>query len=219
MQVAGQVAASTAAAVLGLAVPGPGGVLISAATAPILTLIAARDARGVENIELLFDEAATALGLSLDELVTRAKATEGRLLLATDAARAALNTLNSAKVHAIARILAEGLADDARLDLSWLMTAAVQDLEAPQVRVLGALVAHPERASQPNEIWDIHSIRRELPNLASGTEPIMATLTRHGLTYSPGAIGHGIGPWRVSEFGEQVLSYLREMGEESRGPV
>jgi hypothetical protein len=208
----GQMAAAAAGAVTGLIVGGSLGSVVGAVVVPLFGLVTARDQRGVDNVQLLANEAAQQGGWSDDELAATAAADDRRLALTAAAVRGAFNTLDEDKVRALAHVLAEGLGDDALLDRSWLMVTAIDDLEAPHVRTLAAMVERAGEASQPGGVWDLHSLMRALPNLARGTTPILATLTRHGLTNIANTFDGGdIGPWKVTEYGQEVLAYLTDM--------
>lgn len=60
-------------------------------------------------------------------------------MLFTSAVESAFNTMNQAKVSALARVLKENLVDDAKIDLAILIVAALSDLDSPHLRVLRAM--------------------------------------------------------------------------------
>jgi len=210
----GRLASAAVGALLGSAIGGPAGGVVGAAAIPLMEAAIERDRRGMESVRSLADQAAAQNHMTPDELAAHAQSSDPRLNLAAVATRAAWNTLSQTKVDALARVLAEGFADQAQLDRSWLLACTIEELEAPHVRILAMMVRQPDLASAQGLLWDQSSLMRGLPELASGIIPLMSTLTRLGLTYLPGVYGgSGIGPWAHSEFGLEVLRYLSDMAQ------
>lgn len=214
-QVATRTAIEVGTAGLGYAVGGPVCALVAAAIKPTLDLVAVREERGLRNIERVVELVAEATGLSPEDFAAWANRADGRLMLATNAIQAAYNTLYEEKIAALATVLAENLRDDARLDISVLIVAALADLEAMHVRVLNSIEGQdlPRRPDDRDHILGVviqSQLEEHFPNLASGVLPIMAALERHGLVVEGLAHAEDDHAWRVTAFGRYCLSYLRE---------
>lgn len=137
-----EAAAEIAAVGLGFAVQGPAGAVVAAAATPYVLDVVHRAWDEItslrqESIARVIARAATELDRDPVRVVNAALATEDGTALLADALRAASETLNRQKVDALARALANGLADDqARVDEQRLVIRAIADLEAPHISLL-----------------------------------------------------------------------------------
>jgi hypothetical protein len=163
-------------------------------------------------------------GLSLDE-VERWVASDPVhgffLLSAVEAARAARD------LHALdglASLVAEGLQDDARIDVNEMYISAIGPLRAPHVRVLdrmeskggaipeGALGYSEDPAADPEhpaDEWTRETLVQSFPGLADGLDAIMSQLVSSGLTGLGAPRIGGPSAWRLTAFGRGAVTYLR----------
>lgn len=205
-----------AGAGIGLAAGGPFGAIVGAASVPIIELVALRERRSYRNMEFLIEMVTELCGVSAEEFAAWAQERDERLFLATSALQAAYDTKVESKIRGLARVLAENVQDDARLDLSSLVVAALGELEAPHIRVLHTLVHEVPPATSQNirtedDAWHCAQLKEHLPNLADGIMPLIATLFRTGM------ITEGISSekdnlsWEITRFGINCLNYLHGM--------
>jgi hypothetical protein len=218
---AGALGASAAVALFGT---GTVGAIVGGAAGPALVLgaklYARRLVRQQQQIKEVVDVAATCLG-GLDILEERASRYDERLELLTRVLRAAGRSTLKAKVHALGRILADGVTDGQSIDEAFALAAALDDLEAVHVLVLKYLDENPsppeelsrrERAESPG--WEARQLVEALPDAASMVEPVVSVLTRHGLLNAGGGVnypGH-VGPavYRVAPLGARCLFLLHD---------
>jgi hypothetical protein len=128
-------------------------------------------------------------GLGPEQISAWAEADDQRLQLIGSTYQAALASLDRAKLKALARVLSEAVEDDAKLDLAWLVTDSLAEMEPAHVRVLRAMCLEPEperglpdfAMSTPG--WHLTALEARFPNLAGGIRPIMATFTRHAMAF------------------------------------
>lgn len=121
------------------------------------------------------------------------------------------------KAEALARILADGIKDDARLDVEPLFLAAIRDLESAHVQTLRTMTngTNPKDVIEGPPVregteWATEHLVEALPHLASGMDYVVATLDRVGYIV-PGFARFEVAPWwRVTRFGHQCLVYLQD---------
>lgn len=196
----------------GTAVGGPVGGVIGAAAPPLLTAAIQKvlDVGTVVNIAAaneVFNVAASEIGREMDDLAEEITHDPDRLRLTMSAMQAALNTYNEEKLRVLAHVLAEGLIDNARLDASWLIIAAVADLEKPHVQVLYLMQNERNAIGETlYDYWSAEALRQRLPHLREGIDPIIATLQRHGLVETVPTLENI--SWKITDFGRVCLVYL-----------
>ncbi len=186
------------AAVTAVGLPaGDLGAILSAAAVPLLEATMAVDReRSWHNVGRVLDDAVATVGMSPEDATAWIGASDSRLMLTRDVVQAALTTLDERWVQGLSRVLAEGMADDAKIDLSRLIALALRDLEPAHVTVMhGMLYRSPEhpyelREPEPGPFliraleWSFSDLMAAFPNLASGMPAILAGLERHGLILS-----------------------------------
>jgi hypothetical protein len=212
--VAKKIIIETAAVGIGTLVGGVPGALVGAAAVPLLELVALRDQSAIRNTDRLGQMVTDLSGLTVEQVAAWARERDDRLVLTTAAVHAAFNAATEEKIAALARVLAENLQDDARLDVGLLIVQAISDMAAAHVRVLHAVV----RAELPTaegfelgpDVFAQSQLESRFPNLAPGILPILATLERHGLVSEGIGVAEGNRAWSVTEFGRRCLSYLEE---------
>lgn len=142
-----------------------------------------------------------------------------RLSLLAATIQAALSTLDRVKIRTLARVLAEAVEDDAKIDMAMLVVRTLGDLESPHVRVLKVMTTEPapitSELGEPIEAgtWLLSTLQDRLPHLSNGLIPLMAALEQHGLVH-----GHGIyaahpkpdPAWSVTSYGANVVAYLSQ---------
>ena len=133
-------------------------------------------------------------------------------LLGGSAISAATRTAYDAKVRALGRALACGLADDqARIDEEQLIIAAIADMEAPHVSLLHLLVTRtPSRdasgivgavyeaptftlpGTPDSRAWRADYIASVRPTLGPVLPALLGTLERHGLVKENDVVGDAL---------------------------
>lgn len=225
-------AGATLGAAVGAAIGGPVGSVIGAgATRPLTDLVGKawdelrgrREANAVRVVAKAADQTGTEPGHLL--AIALADPDLSRLLNA--ALQAAAGTLDQEKVDALARCLANGVEDMARVDQEALVVRALADLDPVHVRVL----ARAEGGAMKQR--DVHRFLcgkidvREFIDAADLSGPVLAVLERHGLgePYEKINERHGgvydRGPevetrFRCTEFGRVCLERLGHCTRASR---
>ena len=157
-------------------------------------------------------------GMSPAELHVWAVHDDARLELLTATVQAALSTLDQVKVRTLSQVLAEAVEDDAKLDLSALITRSLADLEPSHIRVLKAMCTETAPRGDSDEpiaqgTWLQSALEVRFPHLGEGILPIMATLEQHALVDGRGYAGTrrdgGADPaWNLTNYGSHVYAYL-----------
>lgn len=182
VEVAGQLAGAS----LGVLLGGPAGGIIGAAATPHLTdLVGAAwgELRGrrERNAVHVVAQAAEYVDTSADELLETALRDPDLSRLLHGALQTAAATLDEEKVEALARCLANGVDDVARVDEEALVVRALADLEPAHVRVLAKL----QRSSMGKD--GVHRFlsgdidARTFLTAADLSGPVLSLLERHGL--------------------------------------
>lgn len=210
---------------VGLIVGGPVGAVVGAAAAPLVEyLLNKGNQRYVGNAQRMLVGAADLAGRSVDQLGVYVGGSADRQAAAVSAVQAAADTLYEAKVTALARVLAYGLADDARLEMAAVYLRALRDLEAYHVRVLAHLDVRRRAVHTDREaLVGSEDLEAEMPGLADGMAPILAVLEREALVYSGVVDGGGaeyegtftIGRYVITPFGQRVLAWLSSSAKSS----
>lgn len=216
---ADKVPARIAGATVGLVLGGPIGALIGTGISPWLEYILNRgNERYVNSAELMIATAADAAELPIADLAEYLEQNSARLEAATAATRMAMDTLDRQKLTALARVLAYGLTDDARLDMTRLYLITLRDLEAAHIRVLELLT---RRAYDGGQTTRLSEMRSAFPGLVDGLHHILAVLERNGLVEpiidinGGNAAGESPPPnpaYRVESFGRAMFEWLRIEG-------
>lgn len=163
---------------------------------------------------------ATASGVS-DAVLAAAFGANAKLL---DASRrildAAAETVWIDKLAVLGALLTDAAATgseahDARVHVEF---AAVADLERPHVRLLGT-IARQRQPEPPGEFtgWPYHRLIDELGYEEGIIDSLLATLTRHGLSYdaATGTMAglEGDSVWVASTLGRRMLNLFRQAAE------
>lgn len=132
-----------------------------------------------------------------DRLATRLREDERLADMLVRAAETARYTSARAKRAAMGRVVAAAITDRAQVDRSQLLLAALIDLDAPHFALLAKL-AEGKRAGDEGQ-----------PVAVPTPEPLKAALIRHGLVTTTITWGGGLAVTGISEFGDELLQYVR----------
>jgi hypothetical protein len=176
---------------------------------------AQRVARRAEVLHL----ATTEMDLSIGDLIEAAGASAARTELLGRVLDAAASTMTlEAKIRALARALALGLGDEAKIDEAASIAAALDAIEVVHAKVLAAL--HEAFSdSDSNNVW---ATFEEIERMSGGLDvrglPIMNVLVANGLArqeaggFDGGDAGGEMADippiWQITRFGIAVLELL-----------
>ncbi|WP_433384233.1 hypothetical protein ACQPZX_23440 [Actinoplanes sp. CA-142083] len=204
-----KVGAQAVGAGIGLAVGGPPGAIIGAAAVPLIELMVARSERRGRNLQAFTDSLTSISGMPPEQVAAWARQDEQRQDLVAHALEAAFAARTTRKVEALAKVVSENLRDDARLDISQMIVAALEQLESPHIRVLHVFV-HESPADGPDCTWHCAGLKERLPGLADGIMPLVATLFRLGMITESTESEKDRLAWEPTRFGVTCLNYLEE---------
>ena len=89
--------------------------------------------------------------------------------------------------------------------MSNLLAEAFRDIEAPHLRLLDHMAQRPP---DDTRAWGPKDLAEQLPALADGVAPLLASLQRAGCILAASGFGGGI--WFVvTDFGRLLLTYVR----------
>lgn len=135
--------------------------------------------------------------------------------LMVQVADAAWRSADEAHIEGLARVLAESIHDDARLDLAPLYVSALRDLEPAHVRVLNSMASDINAADdfEGKEVgssgeWATEHLATKHEHLSDGLHAILATLDRVGCIARGNSRFGGAVWWGVTPFGHGCLGYL-----------
>jgi hypothetical protein len=197
-----------------------------------------RRSRRFNAIQTMSNALRADLGDRADELLEGVLADDRRLALFDRAVEAAARTALHGKARMLGRALASGAlaSDDAELDRAELRLEVIADLEAPHVKVLelleailvtrtrtvdasarvrpdsGEILDESAPTPAPDSGVKLDSLRREATGLGGGLHHVLAVLERNGLIVQTDTAIGAIRYVELSEFGIEMLRYLRENG-------
>lgn len=205
---ADKVPARLAGTATGLVLGGPAGAIVGAGLTPLIEFVLQKgNERHVAGMASVFHDATEALEVTEEDAIAHIAASDARLALAGKTARAALGTLNTAKLRTLSAMLELGLRDDAKLELASLYVDALADLEASHVRVLHELAIRRTHSWVSNEsTLHAQEIAKLFPGIAVGLDAITATLTRLGLATA------WQDRWSSTDFGLEMYTWIRGEG-------
>lgn len=128
--------------------------------------------------------------------------------LFTEALNAAWQALDEDKLKTLSQALADGLTDDAVLELSRLRVRTTAALDSVHLLVLEFLTEppRPERAG-----WSRQEILERFPSLGPGIDPVLSTLDQSGCLVDVSGYGGSSGR-QASEYGSDYLEFVRRAG-------
>lgn len=143
---------------------------------------AAKAGETIASIVRITGEPALAQRMSVDPVLEA---------LFVNAVDAALRTGLEAKRRLLARAVADAVMDEARLDESQLVAAALAELDVPHVRALKRM-ADEWKATEDPAVWEARKVEGRREGLTGQSEvfrclpePIRATLVRTGTALPP----------------------------------
>lgn len=199
------------------------GAVLAAAAAPLWAAVLTADRqRSSSQAARVLGEAVRMSDMGPEEAEGWVEGDDARLMLTRDVVQAAMTTLDERWVAGLSRVLADGMADDAKIDVSRLVARALLDLEPAHISLVqGMLTLDPETgapAKRPAGTtvrlgsieWPFHRLLLAFPHLSGGLEALLAGLERHGLIMVkvPGQL------WFPGGFAVTCLHYLREQAGE-----
>jgi DNA-binding PadR family transcriptional regulator len=227
--VGAEIVGTTVATIIGTLVGGPvGGVAGAAAARPVSELVQKSWAELVafreRNLQTLISETAEQSGIDPEEIL-RAAAEDPQVNRLFQASLvAAAEALDREKVEALAKCLANGIGDAARVDEESVMVRALADLDPVHVRVLAWIEESPKSTYEVHEFIagdsDSPTYLR-VPNLAL---PVLTILERNGLASirQQGAeeIDAGAHPkYAATDFGRECLQRLGHHTSKTRRQI
>lgn len=202
------------AATAGLALGGPVGALLGAASAPALEyLLKNGNERYLQSAHAVLADAVSEFGGDEHRLIAHLEEDSNRFDLAASAVAVAMDTLDQEKLTALRKVLASGLTDDALLDLAAVDVVTIRAIEAPHLRLLNVLDLARRVTPMVPSAQTLADLRRANPRWGAGIEPMLATLLRLGLVRE---LGRNAG-YIASDYGQHVLHLVsgarQEKGE------
>lgn len=163
----------------------------------------------------MLDDAARMAGVDVASLVHHLAETERRLALLEDAVRQAQTTYSEDKRGALAKVVALGARDDARLDYAELLLAMLDGLEAPHVKAL-QVIAEPYEHDDSGAVgrggWTNQDLVAALPGLQEAIDLIVVNLESRGFirNSAAGTWGgiEGMVMWNSTPAGDAVMTLL-----------
>lgn len=177
--------------------------------------------------------------LSADELIDAAD-DPFRLSLLSQALSAAASTALESKLKVLGRLLVQGLLneDQAKVDEARLLTAAIDEIERPHLRILNYITKPydenhsederatadadlPPEAEIPPDAWTLDRLKKELGANRSVVQVVVGTLSGRILirnyadTFGPPL--PEVMQWTLTDPGKAVLQLFREAGEAAAG--
>jgi hypothetical protein len=133
-----------------------------------------------ERVARFAQTAAGEAGCTLDELLAEAAEHQVKLELLAQAVEGASRALADEKVDLLARMVVQGIRDDAKVDKTLVMFDAVRVLELPHLRLL-ALLARPSHLEVdcfrlPDQLWHESQISAAEPEIGKVFSGVMAKL-------------------------------------------
>ncbi|MEU4191367.1 hypothetical protein AB0E69_05680 [Kribbella sp. NPDC026611] len=211
--------AGIAASAVGLAltpVVGPVGAAMAASgLVPIFEQIAAYDKQAAENAARVAQLGAEFAGVTPVDLGSWSAESPRRQALLANVVDAAWRFADEEKIVGLARLLADGIRDDARIDTDRLFVVALRDFEPAHIQVLRHMAIGGNPHDQPParpvgapQEWATEHVREALPWLAEGLDYLLATLDGSGCI-ATGTSRYGTSPWwLVTPFGHGLLKFL-----------
>jgi hypothetical protein len=182
---------------------------------PVFEQLASYDKLAAENAARAAELGAELAGTSPEGLASWAESSPRHLALLANVVEAAWRLAEEEKTVALARLLADGVRDDARIDIDRLYVAAIREFEPAHVRVLRHMALEANPHDQPSgrsegvpQEWATEHVREALPYFAEGLDYLLATLERSGCI-AKGASRYSVPPWWVvTPFGDGLLKFL-----------
>lgn len=182
-------------------------------------LAAALHQRKRQRVISLFEDAARHAGMKAADMLNRILEAERRVDLLESALGQASTATNDDKRRVLARALAMGVKDDARIDEAELLLSILDGIEVAHIRILQEL-ASPHPGSGQLEGFEhlggvtAEFLREAVPGMASVTPFLLCHLQAKGLIENKisGTWGslEGKAMWGLTAAGEKLLDLLKD---------
>jgi hypothetical protein len=176
----------------------------------LIELMVVRNQRSARNMQAFAEGLVNVSGLSTELIAAWAKENQGREDLLAYTLEVAFTARSRRKIDGLAKLVSDNLHDDAKLDLSQMVVAALEQLENPHISVLHVFVHENPGSSELDGVrtWHCAALKKRLPGLADGIMPLVAALFRQGMiTESSESEKDGLA-WESTRFGITCLNYL-----------
>jgi len=216
-------AIGAAVATSALVVGGPVAAIAAGGASAFLTTWHGMRRAASDRAERTVEQGAEAAGLTANQFAVWAESDPRHAALVVAAVEAAARTATEDNVRVLARVLAEGAQDDARVDEDTLLAQVLGRLRPSHVQVLRFLVEGDGPGHHGRKVWDLspsaeHVLRR-LPHLGMAAVPSLAALVAEGCAVSDGGVQHESSRYQATGFGRLCLWALRPEGEAGARPV
>lgn len=176
------------AALAGVALGGGPGVSSVAAMVPVL--VQELTAHRTENVTTVTEHACQLRGFGGEELRAWVQRSDRHAAYLQEALEAAWATLDGHRLRTLGYVLADGIADDARLDVDQLVIRALRELEAGHLAVLVKVADWGKLGVTDDDL------RHRLSRLADGLPALIARLE---------SVGCVLRTTRVHEHGRELV--------------
>lgn len=169
-----------------------------------------------ERVRRFAETAADEAGHPIDELLAEATRYPAKLELLVQAVEGASRALHEAKVDALARIAARGVADGTKVDEMLVMMDVVRQLELPHLQILVTLSGPPSGPySMDGYVWRGRLLFERIPGIRTAFMGLVAKLqslalvTVRGDPEKRGVAGVAA---ELTPFGRECARFLQERG-------
>jgi hypothetical protein len=119
----------------------------------------------------------------------------------------ATRTGNEAKRRLLAKVIANAILDDAKVEESQLIAQALRDIDTPHIRALERF-HRAEKDSPSGRATDNEEAMTRIN--ANEPTPVLAVLIHTGVAVPATLVGGGVAIYAISDFGRALLDHLRE---------
>lgn len=165
-------------------------------------------ARRLSKLEKTMQEIASQTGI--EALAERLETDPVIEALFADAMDTVMRTGLESKRRLLAKVVAQAVQDDSKIEEAALIGQALRDLDAPHIRALERIRHAQDTAESAATAENKYQAGTRAAAEAAQKEPIavIATLTRTAVAIPGTYPGGGIGVYRLSDFGRSLLEDL-----------
>lgn len=187
------------------------GELVAPLGQPILDQFAAHRARQANRVVGMLGLSARKAGMQEDAFGHRIGASEQRAALLAESVDVAYATVDRVKLQALSAVLADGIVDDAPIELCRLFARALHEVEPPHIAVMLALVDLPPHSVGGTGALTTAELAERLPGLREALGGLLGPLIATGSVETSNAsyadLQHR--PYVLTDFGRGLLAYIR----------
>lgn len=215
VEVALKAAGGVALVFIGHQVAGLAGELVAPLAQPIVDQLAAHRVRLADGVVGMLGLSAREAGMPEDTFGRRIGENEQRAALLAEAVEVAYATVDREKLRALAAVLADGVVDDARIELCRLFARALRQVEAPHIAVMRALVDPPRHPVGGSAALTTAELAERLPGVREALGGLLGPLTATGCVETSNASYYDQQhrPYVLTDFGRGLLAYVRAEGD------